>query len=239
MKDSGYFTMTDGTDIYYRRMGAGEPVLFLHGNGGSSRFFKYQVPSFEPYFQLIFFDSRAHGRSTNGGEVLNFRLMAEDTKEALDALGIEKTSIVGFSDGANLAMAFASLYPHAVNKLVLNSGNLSFGGTKLSGRIISYLQYAGAYVLNALSGRFKDVHLKANLLVKDPDISEDDLRRLRCASLVIVGARDVVETAHSKYIASLIPHCRYVEVPNHGHRLARTNAKAFNEIVINFLKGAS
>lgn len=54
MKDSGYFTMTDGTDIYYRRMGAGEPVLFLHGNGGSSRFFKYQVPSFEPYFQLIF-----------------------------------------------------------------------------------------------------------------------------------------------------------------------------------------
>lgn len=41
MKDSGYFTMTDGTDIYYRRMGAGEPVLFLHGNGGNSRFFKY------------------------------------------------------------------------------------------------------------------------------------------------------------------------------------------------------
>ena len=111
MKDSGYFTMTDGTDIYYLRMGAGEPVLFLHGNGGSSRFFKYQVSSFEPYFQLIFLDSRAHGRSTNGGEVLNFRLMAKDTKEALDALGIEKTSIVGFSDGANLAMAFAALYP--------------------------------------------------------------------------------------------------------------------------------
>ena len=83
------------------------------------------------------------------------------------------------------------------------------------------------------------MHLKAKLLAKDPDISEDDLRRLRCPSLVIVGARDVVETAHSKYIASLIPNCRYVEVPNHGHRLARTNAKAFNEIVINFLKGAS
>lgn len=67
---------------------------------------------------MIFLDSRAHGRSTNGGEALNFRLMAKDTKEALDALGIGKTSIVGFSDGANLAMAFASRYPHAVNKLV-------------------------------------------------------------------------------------------------------------------------
>lgn len=239
MKDSGYFTMTDGTDIYYLRMGAGEPVLFLHGNGGSSRFFQYQVPSFEPYFQLIFLDSRAHGRSTNGGEVLNFRLMAKDTKEALDALGIEKTSIVGFSDGANLAMTFAALYPETVNKLVLNSGNLYFSGTKFFGRITSYLQYGLGAALSKISDKFEDIRLKAKLLVKDPDISEDDLRRLRCASLVIVGARDVVETAHSKYIASLIPNCRYVEVPNHGHRLARTNAKAFNEIVINFLKGAS
>ena len=239
MKDSGYFTMTDGTDIYYRRMGAGEPVLFLHGNGGNSRFFKYQVPSFEPYFQLIFLDSRAHGRSTNGGEVLNFRLMAKDTKEALDALGIEKTSIVGFSDGANLAMTFAALYPEAVNKLVLNSGNLYFSGTKFFGRITSYLQYAFGAALSRISDKFEDIRLKAKLLVKDPDIPEGALRHLNCPAMVIVGARDVVETAHSKYIASMIPDCRYVEVAKEGHRLARTNAKTFNQIVINFLKGAS
>lgn len=239
MKDSGYFTMTDGTEIYYRRMGAGEPVLFLHGNGGSSRFFKYQVPFFEPYFQLILLDSRAHGRSGNGGEVLNFRLMAKDTKEALDALGIEKTSIVGFSDGANLAMAFASRYPQTVNKLVLNSGNLFFSATKFFSRVTSYLQYGVGTFLNAISNRFKDVHLKAKLLVKDPDISEDALRRLTCSTLVIVGARDVVETSHSKYIAFLIPDCCYVEVAGAGHRLAKTHAKVFNEIVINFLKGVS
>lgn len=239
MKDSGYFTMTDGTDIYYRRMGAGEPVLFLHGNGGNSRFFKYQVPDFELNFRLIFLDSRAHGRSTNRGERLNFTLMARDTKEALDALGVDRTSIVGFSDGANLAMTFAALYPEAVNKLVLNSGNLYFSGTKFFGRITSYLQYAFGAALSRISDKFEDIRLKAKLLVKDPDIPEGALRHLNCPSLVIVGARDVVETAHSKYIASLIPNCRYVEVPNHGHRLARTNAKAFNEIVINFLKGAS
>lgn len=239
MKDSGYFTMTDGTDIYYRRMGAGEPVLFLHGNGGNSRFFKYQVPDFELNFRLIFLDSRAHGRSTNRGERLNFTLMARDTKEALDALGVDRTSIVGFSDGANLAMTFAALYPEAVNKLVLNSGNLYFSGTKFFGRITSYLQYAFGAALSRISDKFEDIRLKAKLLVKDPDIPEGALRHLNCPSLVIVGARDVVETAHSKYIASLIPNCRYVEVPNHGHRLARTNAKTFNEIVINFLKGAS
>ena len=239
MKESGYFTMTDGTQIFYTLFGRGESVLFLHGNGGNSHFFKYQVPDFKSCFRLIFLDSRAHGKSTNHGEKLNFTLMAKDTKEALDALGIEKTAIVGFSDGANLAMAFAALYPEAVSKLVLNSGNLFFSGTKLIGRITSYMQYAFGAALNMISEKFKDTRLKAKLLVKDPDISEGALRHLRCPAMVIVGARDVVETAHSKYIASLIPNCRYVEVAKEGHRLARTNAKVFNQIVINFLKGAS
>lgn len=239
MKTSGYLTMADGTDIFYSVIGEGKPVLFLHGNGGNSRFFRYQVAPFKHYFQLIFLDSRAHGKSNNWGEQLNFRLMARDTKEALDALGVEKTSIVGFSDGANLAMAFAALYPEVVSKLVLNSGNLFFSGTKLIGRITSYMQYAFGAALNMISEKFKDTRLKAKLLVKDPDISEGALRHLRCPAMVIVGARDVVETAHSKYIASLIPNCRYVEVAKEGHRLARTNAKVFNQIVINFLKGAS
>lgn len=239
MKTSGYLTMADGTDIFYSVIGEGKPVLFLHGNGGNSRFFRYQVAPFKHYFQLIFLDSRAHGRSNNRGEQLNFRLMARDTKQALDALGVEKTSIVGFSDGANLAMTFAALYPSYVNKLVLNSGNLSFRGTKLFSRILSYVQYGVGIALNKLSGKFKDVKLRAKLLVNDVDLPEEELRQLNCMSLVIVGAKDVIETSHSKHIASLIPDCRYVEVADQGHNLARTDAESFNDIVIDFLKGAS
>lgn len=239
MKTSGYLTMADGTDIFYSVIGEGKPVLFLHGNGGNSRFFRYQVAPFKHYFQLIFLDSRAHGRSNNRGEQLNFRLMARDTKQALDALGVEKTSIVGFSDGANLAMTFAALYPSYVNKLVLNSGNLSFRGTKLFSRILSYVQYGVGIALNKLSGKFKDVKLRAKLLVNDVDLPEEELRQLNCMSLIIVGAKDVIETSHSKHIASLIPDCRYVEVADQGHNLARTDAESFNDIVIDFLKGAS
>lgn len=239
MKTSGYLTMADGTDIFYTVIGEGKPVLFLHGNGGNSRFFRYQVAPFKHYFQLIFLDSRAHGRSNNRGEQLSFRLMARDTKQALDALGVEKTSIVGFSDGANLAMTFAALYPSYVSKLVLNSGNLLFRGTKLFSRILSYVQYGAGVALNKLSEKFKDVKLRAKLLVKDVDLPVDGLRQLHCPAMVIVGAKDVVETSHSKYIASLIPGCRYVEVADQGHNLARTDAESFNDIVISFLKGAS
>ena len=67
--------------------------------------------------------------------------MAEGTREVLDALGFHKVSIVGFSDGANLAMVFATRFPNYVEKLVLNSGNLFFKGTKWYSRILSYIQY--------------------------------------------------------------------------------------------------
>lgn len=76
-------------------------------------------------------------------------------------------------------------------------------------------------------------------MVKDVDLPVDGLRQLHCPAMVIVGAKDVVETSHSKYIASLIPGCHYVEVADQGHNLARTDAESFNDIVISFLKGAS
>lgn len=47
MKTSGYVTMADGTEIFYTIFGEGKPVLFLHGNGGNSRFFRYQVALFK------------------------------------------------------------------------------------------------------------------------------------------------------------------------------------------------
>ncbi|MDY3117933.1 MAG: alpha/beta hydrolase [Peptoniphilus sp.] len=239
MKTSGYVSMADGTKIFYTLFGFGAPVLFLHGNGGSSRFFRYQVASFQEQFRLIFLDSRAHGRSTNRAETLDFELMARDTKAALDALGISRTSIVGFSDGANLAMTFADLYPSYVDKLVLNSGNILFRGTKLYSRILAYIQYAWGTLLNKLSEKFKDTRLKAALLLEDVDLPAGGLGNIACPTMVIVGSKDVVALSHSKYIASLIPDCRFVEVKNQGHNLARTNADAFNRIVIRFLKGAS
>lgn len=237
MKRNGYITVKDGTRIFYTIFGDGEPVLFLHGNGGSSRFFQYQVGSFRKAFQLVFIDSRGHGKSTNSGHRLDFDLMAEDTKEVLDALGFHKVSIVGFSDGANLAMVFAARFPNYVEKLVLNSGNLFFKGTKWYSRILSYLQYGMNAFLHRFSHRFKDSKLQAELLLEDVVLPPQELKSVRAPSLVIVGERDLIESSHSKYIASLLPNSTFVEVPREGHNLARTDAPMFNQIVLSFLRG--
>ncbi len=56
-------------------------------------------------------DSRGHGRSTNEASMLNFQLMAEDLNTIMLLEKIDQADFLGFSDGANLALVFASSFP--------------------------------------------------------------------------------------------------------------------------------
>ncbi|MCC9684230.1 alpha/beta hydrolase, partial [Streptococcus agalactiae] len=47
----------DGSDIYYRVVGQGQPIVFLHGNSLSSRYFDKQIAYFSKYYQVIVMDS--------------------------------------------------------------------------------------------------------------------------------------------------------------------------------------
>lgn len=97
---------TDKSLIYYEVSGQGFPLFLLHGNGGSGKYFKKQVPEFSRYFKVFTVDSRGHGRSTNNSTTLSFEQMADDLHMIMDQEHITQANIVGFSDGANLAMVF-------------------------------------------------------------------------------------------------------------------------------------
>ena len=57
--------------------------------------------------------------------------MAQDLKTLLDTLGIQKAHILGFSDGGNLAIKFALMFPTYVDKVILNGANVEmFAGMK-------------------------------------------------------------------------------------------------------------
>lgn len=235
MDTDGFFQVKDGTKIFYKIKGQGSPLLLLHGNGGSSRYFIHQVPYLEKFFRLILIDSRAHGRSGNKGSELTFELMAKDIKEGMDFFNINRASILGFSDGANLALVFSKLYPERVEKLVLNSANLDFSSTTMLSRILSHLQYAVSLAFSPFSKHFKNKLSVAGLLFKNLNITDEDLKKILSKTLVIVGENDLIYPEHTRRIASLIPNATLIEVKGHGHLLARTNAKFFNTEVKDFL----
>ncbi|WP_234447537.1 alpha/beta fold hydrolase [Viridibacillus soli] len=123
--------------INYEIRGDGEPILFLHGLGGSWKMWEPQIPFFSQKYKMIMIDMRGHGGSTKAfpNDRFDPRVMAEDIKFFLDAMGIIKISIVGVSQGSVVAQLFAAKYSSYINKLVLSNG-YSEVPTKLSGFVL-------------------------------------------------------------------------------------------------------
>lgn len=228
--------MKDGSQIYYEKSGTGPPLFLLHGNGGSGSYFKNQVPALSQHFEVYQVDSRGHNHSTNTQKQTNFQLMASDLKTLMDLENIKKADLLGFSDGANLAMVFAHLYPDRVDHLILNAGNTVPKGIHLYARIGSYIQYAIVWLCSFFDRGMKNFLPILSLLFRNIGLSTEDLQAIKAPSLVIVGKHDVVKTSHSMYIAKNIPHANFVIVPGQGHQFARKNPDKFNKEVLNFLK---
>ncbi|MCS5144028.1 alpha/beta hydrolase, partial [Klebsiella pneumoniae subsp. pneumoniae] len=93
-------------------------------------------------------DSRNQGRSSRQSAKMTFEQMAADLEEILQFLNIKKALFVGHSDGANLAMVYASRFPDRIAGLLLNAGNMTFKGLTRRSRCLVYIKY---YCLKALS----------------------------------------------------------------------------------------
>ena len=76
------FKVKDGQIIYYRDLGKGFPIVFLHGNNLSGNYFGKQGILYRDY-RLIFIDSRNHGRSSRQSVKMTFEQMAADLEEIL------------------------------------------------------------------------------------------------------------------------------------------------------------
>lgn len=225
--------LSDGTDIYYEELGLGENLFLLHGNAGDSSYFEYNIGALSKKYHLYLIDFRDHGRSDNARDKLTFELMASDLKEIFDKLSIRSANILGFSDGANLALVFTIRYPCYVEKLILNAPNIRFSGTRLISKIISI----GENIFWNILPFFKRNKRVAALLLKDLKLSKKDLVDIDKEVLIIVGSYDLIRLDHVKSISESIDRSRLVIVKKAGHKLARSNPGLFNELVVDFMEG--
>src|SRR5262245_54482179 len=116
-RDKG-FVEADGAQIYYARFGAtGEPVILLHGRMGNADHWSHQVKALADKRQVIAIDSRGQGRSTRTKAKPSYDQMAEDVIAVMDKLEIEKASLVGWSDGGEIALKLAIKHPERVDKM--------------------------------------------------------------------------------------------------------------------------
>ncbi len=110
----------NGVEIGYRVFGEGPPLLMITGYGGTMDVWPNElVEKLAASHQVILFDNRGMGYSTINDAPLTIDCMAADAAGLLDALGVERAHVFGWSLGSVVAQELALSRPGRVEKLVL------------------------------------------------------------------------------------------------------------------------
>ena len=222
----------DGSLVYYQLVGQGPALFLLHGNGGSSKDFKRQIAYLKKDFQLILMDTRDHGRSNNQSTVLDFETIIYDMNLILTHERIETTSLLGFSDGANIALKFAVTFPEKCQRLIGISPNLTFDHLKKKHQIVSTkLFWLADNLLH--STKLKRV---LSLAQEDLNLTPAELRKLEAPTLIIMGDRDIVSPENMKELVAPLPKGELFILKNSGHSILRFGSKEIKPLILNFLQ---
>lgn len=220
--------------LYYREDGEGKPLLLLHGNGEDGSYFKNQTEHFSGRYRVIAVDTRGHGRSPRGTAPFTIEQFADDLKCLMAELGIGKAVILGFSDGANIAMRFVLRYPDMTDALILNGGNLDPSGIKRSVQIPIELGYRITKLFAGKSEEAKKHMELLGLMVNEPNIRPEELRSIKAPTLVIAGTKDMVKRSHTELIARSVPGAKLAIIEG-DHFIASKEPERFNRVVGEFL----
>jgi pimeloyl-ACP methyl ester carboxylesterase len=223
-------TTIDGTAVYYEVHGSGEPVLLLHGGFCSLETMRPQMIALAAAGYEVYAPERAgHGRSADEDGPLSYERSVSQTVAFLDAVGVSRPHVVGFSDGAIIGLMLALGPSRRIRSLVSISGNLDPSGFVAEGaegvlppRADSTDRSRELYdELSPDGPDHADVVLAKlmRLWTTEPHIDHAALAAIDVPVLVMAGDRDVVSLEHSRLMAASIPAGELCIVPAAGHGL--------------------
>ncbi len=233
-----------GASIWYATCGKGLPVFLLHGGMGNSRNWGYQVPALlAAGYRLVLVDSRGHGRSTRDEQPFSYELMASDVLAVMDALGIGKAALVGWSDGACTALVLADRHPERVAGVFYFACNMDPGGAKefVFTPLIGRASNATGRIIRQLSPTPEEFESFSAALgvcsARQPNYSAQDLARLAVPVTIVQAENDeFIKREHAEYLARSIPGAEYVFLPGVSHFAPLQRPELFNSALLNFLQ---
>jgi pimeloyl-ACP methyl ester carboxylesterase len=231
----GRYADIRGFKMYYEVYGTGQPLLFIHGNGGSMSSFSNQLSYFSMKFKVILADSRAQGKSVDEGDTLSYEMMADDFSALLDQLKLDSCFVVGWSDGGINALLLAMRHPEKVKKMAITGANLWPDTTALDPWIYQDMLTGYNNVkASPPTAKSKNDAKLLRLMLYQPHIKQTQLKEITCPTLVIGGDHDVILPQHTLIIAASIPKSNLWILPNAGHSTPITYKDEFNKTVMDF-----
>ncbi len=118
-----HFTSYDGTELAFRRAGAGRPLVCLPGGPGRAPGYLGDLGGLSAWRELILPDTRGTGESAVPADPATYRSdrLARDVEALRAELGLERFDLLGHSAGGTVALLYAAAHPERIGHLVLLS----------------------------------------------------------------------------------------------------------------------
>ncbi len=252
----------DGLRVYFEDWGgAGAPVVFYTGFLDPIAVAQASgiALGLRDEFRLIFADHRGHGNSDKPIDPAAYalRIRVADHIAVLDALGIERAHVIGFSWGARLGFAIGEQAPDRVRSLVL-CGNQPYGwdlSTPIARAVAAGME---ASMTGGMQGLVEGFEAGLGIRFAEPARSlelandpkalyaawksvssegaiSDDLTRWRLPSLIYAGTDDEMHDA-ARRAAEEIPNATFLSLPGHTHVSAEGEVAAILDPIQELLR---
>ena len=226
--DAGNYFDAGGVKLYYEIYGQGDPVLMLHGGVfGYIDEFSQLISELSKTHQVICLATRGHGKSYIGREPFSYDQRANDALALLKHLNINKTKVIGFSDGGLSTLTMAALYPNVIEKAVTigvgevppkTPENLSdYSSDSLMAKYPDH--FSGLVKLMPEPERWSEFLTMMNNFYNKEVLDEEIFTKITCPVLIINGEDDIyfsIDATVNCYKAipnaniSIIPGCHHV-----------------------------
>ncbi len=213
----------NGVTMHYEEMGAGRPVVLVHGNGEDHHIFDIEIAQLvKAGYQVYAPDSRGHGANEPQSEY-HYADMAEDMYQFIRAMNLEKPAFYGFSDGGIIGLILITSHPDCVGALAISGTNLSPDGL-----IPSFVEE-----YTAINKEENDPLI--TLMLTEPHIDPETLKKITVPVLVTAGENDLVLQSETKKIADQIPNSTMIILAGEDHGSYIVNSEIMGELLIDFL----
>lgn len=228
----------DGVRLYYETYGTGEPVLIVHGNGGSIFDVGAQIDHFRKRYKVIAMDSRDHGKSADSPGPLTYEKMTSDLAALLDHLKTGPAYVLGWSDGGIEALLLAIHYPAKVKKIAVMAANLNPSDKALHPEAVAFIKSAVASMTPELKAtpegrrQFK----VTRMMLDEPNIDPKALESIAAPALILAGDHDVIADEHTLEIFHRIPNSQLCIFPDATHMIPFDDPVLFNTTIERFFR---
>jgi pimeloyl-ACP methyl ester carboxylesterase len=254
---------TNDITTYYEIVGEGEPIVFVHGAGGSHDNWHPQVKYYSDRFRVMTYDVRGHGKSGGSDRKYSCALFADDLHALLTALEIEKPVLCGLSLGGMTAQEYAVKYQSNLAGLVLADTAVATALT-LSDKLQKWMFPASLvkwYIRRKTPedyARWSFGYFEMKEEVREYLIQEQlkmdqtefiklmdaiygfkllDLSSIKVPTLVVLGENERKAVfPHADKMIELIEDSKKVIIPDAGHASNLENPDDFNRILDEFLE---